>query len=215
MGEVCTCGTAVLPDARFCHKCGRPLRDEPVLAEERIEEPAPVSVAASDAPRIIPIGFRNSAAVRVAIFAAAMICLLVALPAMFSMALPTALAAVWQTILLLAGGFVSVYLYTRRTGQFLSMGSGARMGWLTGIFCFVIVTIFFTLVVVIFSNSAMIDAVSREMQSRNANTEAVEQLRTIVQSPANVIFVLLSFFVLLTSLPTIGGALGAKVLEKD
>jgi hypothetical protein len=34
----------------------------------------------------------------------------------------------------LAAGFLAVYLYSRRTGQTLSIRSGARMGWITGIF---------------------------------------------------------------------------------
>ena len=39
-------------------------------------------------------------------------------------------------IAFVAAGFLAVYLYSRRTGQMLSLRSGARMGWITGIFSF-------------------------------------------------------------------------------
>ena len=41
----------------------------------------------------------------------------------------------------LAAGFLAVFLYVRRTGQRLSLRSGARMGWITGIFSFTIFTV--------------------------------------------------------------------------
>jgi hypothetical protein len=51
------------------------------------------------------------------------------------------IAAVWAIVTLLAGGFFSVFMYQRRTGFSLSVGSGARMGWITGIFCSVIMLV--------------------------------------------------------------------------
>ena len=38
-------------------------------------------------------------------------------------------------------GFLAVFLYRRRTGQRLSVASGARLGWICGIFGFVIVAV--------------------------------------------------------------------------
>ena len=43
-----------------------------------------------------------------------------------------------------AAGFLAVYLYHRRTGQPLTTGAGARMGWITGAFLFGIAALLFT-----------------------------------------------------------------------
>ncbi len=117
----------------------------------------------------------------------------------------------------LAAGFLAVYLYGRRTGQKLSIRSGARMGWMTGIFSFVIVTVQFTAGVLATSKDGGIAAILKaQLPANDANTEQVLKL---IQEPSALavmmIFVLLMMFLLLTVLPTLGGALGAKVLTKQ
>jgi len=156
-----------------------------------------------------PIGFRNRIAVRIALIAAGAICVLISIP------LPSIIATIWQIILLLAGGFGSVYIYARRTGEPVSIGSGARMGWLTGIFCFVFITLLFTLVVFIFSTEAGRASMAQALQLNPGSEEVMRQFDEMIRTPAGVFGPLLGFFVLLTSLPTIGGALGAKVLERE
>ena len=209
MDQVCTCGARLPDDARFCHKCGRPLRDEYVAAEEPAP-PIPLAVPVpSAAPARPPIGFRNSTAVRIALIAAGAICVLISVP------LPSVVATIWQIVLLLAGGFVSVYIYVRRTGEPVSIGGGARLGWLTGIFCFVFITLLFTLVVFIFSTAEGRDAMSQALKLNPGSEDVIRQFEEMIRTPAGVFGPLLGFFVLLTSLPTIGGALGAKVLERE
>ena len=51
MPEFCTCGAELPPDSRFCHKCGKPQREEiaveepqAILREERIEQRGVVRV---------------------------------------------------------------------------------------------------------------------------------------------------------------------------
>src|SRR5579884_504964 len=61
----CTCGAKLPEDARFCHKCGKPQRDEPLLAELAAPPPPPPQPAAPPPPP--PISFRNRAAVRSAL----------------------------------------------------------------------------------------------------------------------------------------------------
>src|ERR1044071_8323555 len=61
--EFCTCGARLPEDARFCHKCGKPQRDEPLMVEEaRPPPPFPRDVPVVLAP---PIGFHNGPAVRI------------------------------------------------------------------------------------------------------------------------------------------------------
>ena len=51
----------------------------------------------------------------------------------------------------MAGGFVSVYLYHRRTGDYLSVRGGLQIGWMTGVFCFVVTMVMLTVLLAILS----------------------------------------------------------------
>src|SRR2546427_7172180 len=109
--ERCTCGAQPPADARFCHKCGRPLREEPTLEQH---EEAPLLPAALPPPVPPPIGFHNGPAVRIALMAGSLAFLLSILSG--QLALPQTFALLW----LIAAGFLAVFLYRRRTGQRLS-----------------------------------------------------------------------------------------------
>ncbi|HET8546398.1 MAG TPA: hypothetical protein VFL57_00260 [Bryobacteraceae bacterium] len=207
MDDVCTCGARVLSDARFCHKCGRPLRDD-VAAEEAAQAAAASVLPLPPATQPVPIGFRNSTAVRVALLTALLTC--VACVA----AVPILVAAAWLlTFVLIAGGVASVYLYNRRTGHPVTIVGGARIGWLTGVFCFVILILMLTLVFAMVASMG-VEQVARELANTTGGQAQADQFREIMASPAAIIFGVLAWFVLLTSLPTIGGALGAKVFER-
>ena len=223
MTESCTCGARVPEDARFCHKCGRPLVEliapdpdpEPVPAPE--EKPAPVEVApAAGAPPAAPppIGFRNPGAVRIGMFVAAAITLLMQL-----MPLPGAPQLLWMLVLLLAGGFVSVYMYHRRTGDFLTVRSGARLGWMTGLFSFLILMVLFTLSIVALSASGGFQQFFRDQVAARGAPDSAAQIETILETPAllgtMLFFVLFLMFMMLTVIASVGGALAAKVLEKE
>src|SRR5690349_8842515 len=136
MPDFCTCGAQLPDDARFCHRCGKPQREEFVAVEEE-QPPAPpidpplIALPAQAAPAWP--SFHHPVAVRVGIFAASvatLLCLLLMIGFM-----------IW----LPAAGFLSVYLFSRRTGQLLTLRAGARMGWITGILSFVIIMVLFTI----------------------------------------------------------------------
>jgi hypothetical protein len=198
-------------DARFCHKCGKPQFDSPV---PETEEPA-VEIPAA-APQPAPptgVSFRNGAAVRTGLFVALLVSFLMALP------MPAVVQALWQFIALLAGGFLSVYLYHRRTGAYLSVRSGARLGWITGVFCFLIMMVLFTISILAIASGEGLQAFFRQAVSARGAPEIADQLDLMLQSPAGVAGLLFGFlivfFLMLTVLSTVGGALGAKVLEKE
>jgi hypothetical protein len=77
--------------------------------------------------------------------------LLVALLSFFASAL-SGPVLILPLIWLLAAGFLSVYLYRRRTGFVLSPASGARMGWMTGLFAFLILLVLLTTIVLVVSD---------------------------------------------------------------
>jgi hypothetical protein len=211
--EYCTCGAKVPEDARFCHKCGRPLVDVTVAEPEPesvLQGPVTPPLAAAE-PR--HIGFRNAGAVRIGMFVAAAISLLQSIP------LPGFVQPLWLIVLLLGGGFGSVYLYHRRTGDYLSVISGARLGWMTGMFAFLITMVLFTISIIAIATGDGLQRFFRELVTARGTPELAEQFDTILQSPgataALLLLVLVLMFFMLTIVASIGGALAAKVLEKE
>jgi lysylphosphatidylglycerol synthetase-like protein (DUF2156 family) len=187
-------------DARFCHKCGRPLFEQDVEPEK---PPAPEPYAVAPAPPPPEISFRNPLAVRIALIVSLFTLCVSALsgPLFF-------LPIFWM----LAAGFFSVYLYRRRTGQRLTALSGARMGWITGLFAFLLVMVLFTVIVVALSDPTVATAFMEQLKSRGSGIDAQQAVRAF-RSPAGIAQGLLGFFVVCGILPTLGGALGAKLLS--
>src|ERR1700676_150299 len=203
--DVCTCGAKLPPDARFCHKCGKPQRDEPVVVEEA-EPPPPLPF--TELPTSVParISFHNILAVRVALMAGALgFCLFVLLVQVPGLQVLAILSPI-------ASGAFAVHLYKRKTGQRLSMASGAHLGWISGIFGFLITTLMFTAFAVMLTNPELANAVRQ--QAGTASPEVSQALKEI-QTAAGITKALLELFVLLTLLPTFGGSLGAKLLDRD
>ena len=204
----CTCGAQPPDDARFCHKCGRPLYEmDQGVEEETTAVVPPPPPPAGDALPVSPreIGFRNRIAVRSGLFAAAVSSILTMVIPLGALVVPV------------AAGFVSVWLYRRRTGEELSVGRGARMGWITGVFCFIFAAAMLTLSVATISGSAEARQAFREQAEAQSQWFGVDpdMMLKMFLSPAGIMAVLVLFFVLFTVLPMVGGAMGAKVLEKE
>lgn len=164
---------------------------------------APVRAQVVAAPPPIDVSFSNPQAVRIG--------LLVALLSFFASALSgpvVFLPLVW----LLGGGFMSVYLYRRRTGQPLTLRSGARMGWMTGLFAFVILLVLLTTVVLAISDQSIASKLLEEMRARGADVNA-ETMVEAFRNPSGIIQIVLISFVVFTVFPTVGGAIGAKLLS--
>jgi hypothetical protein len=209
--ERCTCGAQLPEDALFCHKCGKPQREIEV-EQEPAPTPPPIVIAAiapAPTPELPIINFHNGTAVRIALGmgALAFMCLIV----VGQLALPEALIFVW----LAAAGFLAVYLYRRRTGQRLSVLNGARLGWISGIFGFVIVTILLTMFVVALSEPSVVTALREQIKTRGIPEANLDQMIDALHSPAGITSALGLFFLLFTVLPAFGGALGAKLLDRD
>jgi len=203
--EFCTCGAQLPPDARFCHKCGKPQYDYPSVIETEESAPEPAPPPAIREP--LEIGFHNGVAVRIGFIAAssAVVMFLVPLPSPFL-----------RLLAFLIGGFLSVFLYTRRTGQILSIRSGVRMGWITGIFSFLLVGILATVSMVAIANQEGLGKfLTKQLPPNDARADTMAQM---LQDPATlaavILFSLIVLFVIVTALPVIGGAVGAKVFEK-
>ncbi len=155
------------------------------------------------------ISFHNGLAVRIG-FIAAMGAVMISL-------FPIPFPFVRLPLAFLAAGFLAVFLYSRRTGQILTIRSGVRMGWITGIFSFTLVTVLFTVAMVALSSQGgLVKQFRDQFPANDARADMVQQyLNNPAMIAGVVVFYLMLFFVVFTALPIIGGALGAKVLEKQ
>ena len=212
MPDLCSCGAQLPPDARFCHKCGKPQYDYPDVHEDLTAPPPPPVVVAPLPEPLAEISFHNRIAVRVGF--------LTALAAVLLFMAPLPFPFVRLLLAFGAAGFLAVYVYNRRTGQVLSIRSGARMGWITGIFSFTIITVLFTVVMATISSQGGLAAFFREHKDQLAASGAqVDTFLQAIDDPSalagGVVFLLMLLFFILTLLPTLGGALGAKVLAKE
>lgn len=200
MPEYCTCGAELPPDARFCHKCGKPQRDEPVLVEE---PPAPPPVVAPPAP-LQPSGQLNlGLALRTALLTAAILFLL------------NLIAAEAVVVWLLAIGFLAVFFYQRRGGR-LSLGGGARLGWITGLTSFVLFGL--PSLVLLATRPDYLRTVIEELKKNSAISPALRDrmMEALQQMPLGLLLMAaLVMLVMFSVFPLIGGLIGAKILKKS
>jgi len=209
MPEFCSCGAELPPDARFCHKCGKPQRESDVQFARDRETPqaAPANVLprADDAPAPMPLTFQNPVAIRVGFSVASVAAVLTMIP-FVNYGVP-----VW----LLGAGFVSVFFYKRRTGQRLSVRSGARMGWITGVMSFAILAVIMMFALFAINRMGGLAAVRDQMTSVQMSQKDMDEVAATLQSPLAIVRFMASIFVVWTVVPMAGGALGAKLLSKD
>jgi len=176
------------------------------------EPPPEVQDTAPSIPAVEPVAvevsFRNSNAVTISFLTAA--CLFLLLPfAAVGGGVPTIL------LLLGAGGLFAAIVYGRRTGNAMSVMSGARMGWMTGVFFNAILVLFLTAAVLVLEQQG--GAIKAwEQQSRAAKVPEAEIQAALqaLQSPAQFIVGLAVTFMLFTLPMILGGAVAAKMLDR-
>ena len=214
MPDFCTCGAELPPDAKFCHKCGKPQFEYPHI-DEHLPVQAPVLPpplpGASPAPA--EISFHNKTAVRIS-FMVAVLAIVFILPGPQFLPVPRLIGGFFLA------GFVAALWYERRTGQRLSMRSGARIGWITGVFSFAMFVAMFTAIMIgVATEGGLAEVYKNHKNQMPPPDPTVQQtLDKLLSDPtAMVMFILLVlvfFFVVFTTLPMLGGAVGAKLSEK-
>lgn len=215
-----------MPDALFCHRCGKPLRElvnphEPEVEEtvtDRVEfAPEVRATAAETLPAEAldsdpPISLRNGQAVRVALMTAA-------LAHVVSTAVALSMSFILVPLVAIFFGGLAAMLYSRRTGRPLDIVRGARVGWFMGLFWFLIATILFTISLSIQASDGGVRGVfQKSFETIGAQGPEVERALQLLDSPAAVatlIFFSLGFeFLLLTLVGSVGGALAARLLHR-
>lgn len=218
----CTCGAKLPDDARFCHKCGKPQREEDLRIEQAAAEqsaarqtaaqpqPAPVPTVHIFTPPLRqapPIGFHNRAAVSTAFLAGILGFLLSVIS---GQVVPAA-----SSLGLIAAGFLAVYLYQRRTGEHLSVLHGAHLGWISGIFGFAITAVVLGGVIAILSDPNVVNSMREQLKDSSAARQAqIDQMMKMIHNPPLLLMGIAVTFLLFTVFPAFGGALGAKFLDR-
>jgi hypothetical protein len=156
------------------------------------------------------INFRNATAVRISLTAAglAMMFFLLTGPLLYPI-LPLVVG-------FFLAGFMATLWYGRRTGQRVSVSSGARLGWITGIFSFgMFVAIITAILVAVSTQGGLVNFYKKHMPPQDPN---VEQVIKVFSDPSGAVQVmvlgLVFLFVVLTTLPMLGGVVGAKISER-
>jgi hypothetical protein len=193
MPDFCTCGTQLVENARFCHRCGRPTSD--AVIEEAPPEIIPVAATRPSARLLaasLPVGFRNPIAMRVAFLMSVAIMLLEMIPGV------NLLFVVWW----LAAGWGAVVLYGRMTGASLTVKAGARLGSITGVLTFLSLTVVIACTMLVAGKELF-----SEMVKQNP------QISPVLDDPAElagaVLMALAIFFTVVVGTCAAGGALGA------
>ena len=198
----CTCGALLPEDARFCHKCGKPQYEEDIA---RLEATVPAPAAPSVSPVLSTsrrISFRNSRAVLVSLAVAAFALLGIALAALVSPLL--------APVVLCAAGVIAAMLYKGQSLEPLSTAAGARLGWMTGLWLFLVVVVCLTVVGLSLSSPS-----GRELlKSVPTNAEVAKMLDNPHDFLMNLPLGIIQTFLMVTLLPGLGGMLGAKLVTR-
>lgn len=207
----CTCGTLLVENARFCHRCGRPTT-EPVAEEALVEDvvvtrtqtaPPPIPGGTPEEP--IPVSFSNPIAIRVAFSVALLVMVGYLLVALIVSAIQiTQMADLLIVGCSAGGGWFAVRFYRRLTGFRMSISSGAKLGGITGLLAFLALFVLLTIAVALAGQQEFF----RQLTSQSPE---VGQLLSTPEARAGFLFsVALMGFVIVTGSCAAGGALGAR-----
>lgn len=212
MEEICTCGARLVPDALFCHRCGRPLR--PLIAEEEPAEQAEAPLPAEPEPDRVVIAnavvvlearvdFRDRIVVKSCLLAA---CFSLVAGMLLS---PIGSGALFPFVLF-GGGWIASYLYCRGSARPVNVRSGAALGWMAGLFTFLILLVFITLLFMTLAGNPEFVQLLRENSGKyGARAEDMNQLLDLPKHPDRLALGLGLNFVQLTVFSSLGGLLHA------
>jgi vacuolar-type H+-ATPase subunit I/STV1 len=145
------------------------------------------------------VGFRNPAALRIALFVGVA-------GGLISDILPI---VAW-----LAAGFFAVFFYRRRTHDRMNVAAGMRLGWLTGL-------IMFTMWGVVFAAMGMSGTLATQFEQRlksspfYSNDPTYVQLAHAMTTGPGLLLPLAFGFIIIVCLSMAGGAIGAKSVGGD
>jgi hypothetical protein len=201
----CTCGAYPPEDARFCHKCARPLYEvaapEPESVPEVLAEAPVVRETVQDPePRIA-----GSQALRSAMWGAFLGMMLFLIPGL------NVFAVVLSPLIC---GLLTVWFFSRRTGIDPTIREGAQLGSIGGLFAYSILLLQFTALFLTLRNPQSKAALENQLaQFFNSQPQAAEAMETF-SNPAALVLGLVLILGLFLVLPSIAGAAMAAFRER-
>lgn len=197
MPESCTCGTKLVEDARFCHRCGRPTSEAFLIEEAPAVPPPPAPPTLQEKIAQLPVNFSNPVALRVALLMSVAIIPVEMMPVL------SMLSIVWW----LGAGWCAVLLYRKLTGSVLSIRAGARLGSITGVLTFLGYAIGITIGVVA-AGKEFFD----QLEKQSPDVSQVVNDPTMLFA---VIMLAMAFlFAFVVAICAAGGALGARYVAR-
>lgn len=137
----------------------------------------------------------------------------VAALALFGMGFASLLTPWLAPLVLCAAGFLAVIIYRSQSPEPISASAGARLGWMTGLWLFLVVLICLAVVAVYISSDTG-RAALRTAPMAMANSEVAKMLDHPQEFLAAVPLTVVQAFILITLLPGLGGMLGAKLSKR-
>jgi hypothetical protein len=93
--------------------------------------------------------------------------------------------------------------------------AGARLGWIAGIIVFAILTMLLTMLVLMLSQPDLVQSMRDQMAKMSSiSPEEVTKRIDLLRTPSSLALVLLDAFLTYTLLTALGGAVGAKFLDR-
>jgi hypothetical protein len=136
--------------------------------------------------------------------------IVVAAIALFGMGFASLLSPLLAPLVLCAAGFLAVIIYRSQSSEPISTAAGARLGWMTGLWLFLVVLAILA-VVAVYISSETGRAVLRTAPMAMANAEVAKMLSDPHAFLAAVPLTIVQAFLMITLLPGLGGILGAKI----
>jgi RNA polymerase subunit RPABC4/transcription elongation factor Spt4 len=207
----CTCGAQLPDDARFCHRCGKPQFEEDInrLTEAQPSAPPPPPPSAPPSSQIA-IDFGNRRALVVSI-AVALLTLVVFTTG--SVLIPGALLVL---PLFCFAGYTAARWYIKQTGELITPQGGARLGFMTALWAFLVVAIFSVVFAAFISSPEWRGQLISILSSQGSET--AKEMSKLLQDPRQSILVLMGGllvnFCLFTFSSMLGGMLGVHFSNK-
>jgi len=205
----CTCGSVLPGLAEFCPNCGRPLTEE-ALTRERVAHAAMrLEVSEPDADQTPSFG--NKHALSACYWSAAVAAIVCSLPLMLMLSF----------VIYPAAGFFAVRSYQRRSGQRASEADGAKLGLMTGTIAFALFVMLLAANTLYLGSEGLATAADQfaAQFKESGQAEFAASLSEMFRNPIVVasyfLSVLIFFFTLVAGFTSLGGVLGAKILEDD
>jgi hypothetical protein len=200
MPAICTCGTQLAEDSLFCHKCGKPQREIVAVEPETTGIEPPPPIAAPVQPEPAPVNFHNRLAIQISLL----------------MAVLGTLASFLFYVNWLAAGFFAVLAYRRRTGQPLNLQAGVKLGWITGILAFAIMTLMLAGAIAFVASGGFASLPPEVRNALDPNMQAkMQAMMKELQSPPAVAQVVVAWFAITTLFSMAGGALAIKFSSRS